>query len=370
TTDIGSKDATRLLVTGTTGITSFGVVANSYKILRFQGIVTITNSANIILIGGTNRVTAAGDVMWMTSDNTGKWRELMFTAASGVPLGVPDSSDTVKGIIEIATQAEVDAGTDTVRAIVPATLSVRLAALTTAITDTLRAGVSATLDTFAEVATALGTLAPKANATMTGTTDCETVNTDALVVNASLTLPAGSVELGDLEAKAKPYLNALHVQDQQTSGTTGQSITANTFTKRQCTAITNTLSASVSSSVIVLPAGDYYVEGYTVVGVNIDVGAGGTTAGRFGARLRNTTAGTTLLRANGDSITGSDSGSGGNDLMNKIFIMRGFITVAASQNLEIQTFCSSLTNVTVNGGQPITSGDSEVYTDMIFLKIG
>lgn len=37
--------------------------------------------------------------------------------------GVVDASETVKGVIELATQAEVDAGTDTVRAVTPATLA-------------------------------------------------------------------------------------------------------------------------------------------------------------------------------------------------------------------------------------------------------
>ena len=42
---------------------------------------------------------------------------------------VSDASETVKGIVELATQTEVDTGTDTVRAITPATLKAKIDAL-------------------------------------------------------------------------------------------------------------------------------------------------------------------------------------------------------------------------------------------------
>lgn len=43
-------------------------------------------------------------------------------------LAIPDASETVKGIVELATNAEAVTGTDTVRAIVPSSLTARLAA--------------------------------------------------------------------------------------------------------------------------------------------------------------------------------------------------------------------------------------------------
>jgi len=131
TTNIGATPATRINITGVTGITSFGVVANTYKILRFSAALTITGSAAITLIGGGPRVTAANDIMWVSSDGVGNWRELMYTPASGLPLTIPDATTAAKGVIELATQGEVDLGVDTVRAVVPATLKTRLDALTT-----------------------------------------------------------------------------------------------------------------------------------------------------------------------------------------------------------------------------------------------
>ena len=170
TTDIGSKTATRLNVTGAVNITSFGVVANTFKILRFTGVLTLTNSANLILFSA-NITTEVGDVAFFSSDSTGKWRCYFYTRASGVPIGQPDASETVKGIAELATQGEVDAGTDAIRVVTPATLSVRLAALTTSITSSILGGVGATLDTLLEIANAIGLLAPKNNPTFTGTVD-------------------------------------------------------------------------------------------------------------------------------------------------------------------------------------------------------
>lgn len=70
--------------------------------------------------------------------------------SSGAP---PDASDTVKGVIEIATLAEVATGTDTVRAVTPEGVRQERAAVKAEI---LGAGVPAALDTLDELAAALG----------------------------------------------------------------------------------------------------------------------------------------------------------------------------------------------------------------------
>jgi hypothetical protein len=375
TTNIGATPATRINITGVTGITSFGVVANTYKILRFSAALTITGSAAITLIGGGPRVTAANDIMWVSSDGVGNWRELMYTPASGLPLTIPDATTAAKGVIELATQGEVDLGVDTVRAVVPATLKTRLDALTTTILLTIRDGVSGTLDTLAEIATAIGFLAPKANPTFTGGANFDTIGANgitvaSLTVSGGSTFPAGDVGLAELIGEAKPFLNMLFAQDLKSTNTFGQALTANAFTKRNLGITVNNIGATIVSDVITLPAGTYWVDGWTTVGANIDVGAGGTTAARFAVRLRNITGGLTLLVGQGDNINGSDSGVGGADLMNKQFYFRGVITVAAAQALELQVFVSSLTNVSVDGGRAANTGDSEIYSEVLFLKIG
>jgi hypothetical protein len=75
-----------------------------------------------------------------------------------------DASTTVKGIIEIATLAEVSTGTDTIRAVTPEGVRQERAALKAEI---LGAGVPAALDTLDELAAAL---ADDANFAATTTT--------------------------------------------------------------------------------------------------------------------------------------------------------------------------------------------------------
>lgn len=119
TVDVGAQVATRLFVTGSTTITSYGAIANVFKIIRFEGVLTLTNSANLVLIGaGVNRVTRAGDQQMVTSDSTGKFREILYTRADGNP-----ATTTERGVIELATGPEAVALTDTARGITPSTLA-------------------------------------------------------------------------------------------------------------------------------------------------------------------------------------------------------------------------------------------------------
>lgn len=61
TTDIGSAASAFIQITGATTITSFGTNYKGPKYIRFAGALTLTNSASLILPGGANITTAAGD---------------------------------------------------------------------------------------------------------------------------------------------------------------------------------------------------------------------------------------------------------------------------------------------------------------------
>lgn len=87
TTDIGGESSYRLNVTGTTTITGFGTTANARKLLRFSDAVTLThNATSLILPGGANITTAAGDVFEFISDGSGNWRCVGVILASGSPV--------------------------------------------------------------------------------------------------------------------------------------------------------------------------------------------------------------------------------------------------------------------------------------------
>jgi hypothetical protein len=83
TCDLGTLYTFRARITGTTTITSFGSQPNSFRIVRFAGILTLThNATSLILRNGANVVTAAGDVYIFASDASGNWREVASRTAT------------------------------------------------------------------------------------------------------------------------------------------------------------------------------------------------------------------------------------------------------------------------------------------------
>jgi hypothetical protein len=110
------------LITSTTAITSFVFtedVTGRGAIIRFNTARTLTHNASTLIIpGATNITTAAGDVMHITRTTTGV-RVDWYTKATGFPILQPAASDTVAGVLEIATQAEQETATDVVRAVSP-----------------------------------------------------------------------------------------------------------------------------------------------------------------------------------------------------------------------------------------------------------
>jgi hypothetical protein len=82
TADLGAIQGVMHDITGTTTITSFGTVsAGIWKIVKFEGALTLThNATSLILLTGANRVTVAGDVGMYMSEGSGNWRELFYMA--------------------------------------------------------------------------------------------------------------------------------------------------------------------------------------------------------------------------------------------------------------------------------------------------
>jgi hypothetical protein len=74
TCEIGAQLSTKLRITGTTGITSFGTTYRGPILLRFAGAVTLThNSTTLLCPGNANLITAAGDTLiaWPKSTTSG-----------------------------------------------------------------------------------------------------------------------------------------------------------------------------------------------------------------------------------------------------------------------------------------------------------
>jgi len=108
TCDIGSVTEYRVKVTGTTAITSFGSVVNSRKLVRFTAALTLTHHAtSLILPGGANITTAAGDVAEFASDGSGNWRCVGMVLASGRAL----VSDSLLDEDDFASDSDTQAAT-------------------------------------------------------------------------------------------------------------------------------------------------------------------------------------------------------------------------------------------------------------------
>lgn len=86
-------------VTGVAAITSIASKqAGSILVLRFAGILTFThNAVSLILPGGGNIITAAGDIAVLVSEGAGNWRCVSYQKASGLAVVVAATTIVMDG---------------------------------------------------------------------------------------------------------------------------------------------------------------------------------------------------------------------------------------------------------------------------------
>jgi hypothetical protein len=119
--NIWTTDGDTVHITGTTTITGFAAAprAGARKLLCFDGAVTLTTGSNLIVPGGANYTTAAGDLISVYAETTTKFR-LELTRIDGPALS--------------ATQEEMETGTEaTLRLVSPLRVAEAVAALRTSI---------------------------------------------------------------------------------------------------------------------------------------------------------------------------------------------------------------------------------------------
>lgn len=86
TIDLDAATGNFLHVTGTTAITTVTLVQGRERTVVFDGALTLTNGANLILPTGANITTAAGDVAVFRGEGTGVTRCVSYTRANGQPI--------------------------------------------------------------------------------------------------------------------------------------------------------------------------------------------------------------------------------------------------------------------------------------------
>jgi hypothetical protein len=115
TTDIGTKLASNLSVTGTTTITSFGstMLPGQSKIVTFPGVLTLTYDAtSMILQGAANITTAAGDSALVSCVSAGNYKVVFHRFSnSGVTAGAYTNANvTIDSLGKIITIANGSGG--------------------------------------------------------------------------------------------------------------------------------------------------------------------------------------------------------------------------------------------------------------------
>lgn len=90
----GTADAVRNVeISGTTGITSFGANdAGEFRVVRFQGVLTVNHSAALVLPGAANVTTQAGTMMVVLGaggTNAVVWDVFQPSSLAGVTAGLP-----------------------------------------------------------------------------------------------------------------------------------------------------------------------------------------------------------------------------------------------------------------------------------------
>lgn len=98
TCDIGGTavEGAKVLISGTTTITSFGTGIDKLRFVRFSGALTLThNATSLILPGAANITTIAGDTAVFMSDSSGNWRCYDYKSATYAPFSGKLIKDTI-----------------------------------------------------------------------------------------------------------------------------------------------------------------------------------------------------------------------------------------------------------------------------------
>lgn len=194
-----------------------------------KGIAELATLAEVATGTDTSRIVTPAGVRQEVGDRTTLATTVKTSLVAAVNeihgelgTGVPDASETVKGIAEIATLAEVAAGTDSTRIVTAAGVRQERTALKEEI---LGAGVPAALDTLDELAAALGDDANFASTVTTALSNKQPLDADltaiAALASAANKVPyatgSGTWALADLTAAGRALIDDADAAAQRTT---------------------------------------------------------------------------------------------------------------------------------------------------------
>lgn len=112
TVNLGAATGNIVHITGTTGITAFDTVqAGVARTVVFDDALTLTHDAtSLILPGGANITTAAGDTARFVSEGSGNWRCLAYSRKSGQPVVAGSGAATVTALSIATGVVDIDLG--------------------------------------------------------------------------------------------------------------------------------------------------------------------------------------------------------------------------------------------------------------------
>jgi hypothetical protein len=181
------------------------------------------------------------------------------------------------------------------------------------------------------------------------------------------TIPASAITAaGVLVFQSQKY----HIRDEVSSGTSSQgALTSSSWnTRRLQTESTDDLTVTLSGNQFALPAGTYWCTGWSRFKATPDWGAGGSAEGRAHIRLRNITDSTTTLTGCGWKINGDFGVGGANDFADALPI-NGQFTIAGTKTFELQMYVRNVSSCPFTAGDAISSGENEVYSELIIWKL-
>lgn len=188
------------------------------------------------------------------------------------------------------------------------------------------------------------------------------------VATGSGDAPFGKLTHTSLQTTGNPFgAQLLHVQDQQNSGSTMGTASANVWNGAIInTILTNEISgASLASNEIILPPGTYFLDAIVVNYFEVQAGGGADTFCQ--TRFRNASASTTTLA----STVIACRPSGTVDPVPIHYVehaLRGRFVITGAAAFDIQRYTTS--TVTTNAWWPaIATGEPNVFLDALIWKL-